>query len=129
MFDYKMSKTEKELNPDVIDVFETDPVEDDDAILEGMYAVIDYAAEIFESPMLFLSPAQAIRAFRSSVRPGTLFYDYPEDYALVHLGDFDKKNGKFYRSHQLISVITAEEAKELMINDSEVQESGAENES
>lgn len=83
-----------------------------------VFSIYDRAAEVFTTPMFFPTEEMAIRAFKATVKPGTLLYDFPEDYKLVWISEFDDKECIFYNLDEMKDVIFAEGVK------NEIQRSG-----
>lgn len=59
------------------------------------YSVYDDASKSYSDPLFFVNDDVAIRAFTATVKPGSLLFDYPEDYTLVRVADFDPNTGIF----------------------------------
>lgn len=61
-----------------------------------VYTVYDQKAQVYMQPIFFRADGEAIRAFRASIsKPGHPFADYPADYTLFAIGEFDDDNAKF----------------------------------
>lgn len=60
-----------------------------------VFSVFDSAANLFLEPFQCRTIEEAIRRFRSTVNhpEGSLISEYPEDYTLFHLGEFDQETG------------------------------------
>ena len=60
------------------------------------FAAFDSATQLFLPPFPAQTIEEAIRGFRSVVnRPDHQFNQFPEDYTLFHLGEFDTATGAF----------------------------------
>mgnify|MGYP000089878766 CR=1 FL=1 len=67
-----------------------------------LFSVYDSAAGMYLDP--FVSPSQefAIREFRRVVnKPGHQFNEFPEDYTLFYIGEFNPENGEIAANHPL----------------------------
>lgn len=58
-----------------------------------LFAVYDSAAKAFNLPFPAQTIEMAIREFRQAVNREGRFNDYPEDYTLFHVGEFDQEKG------------------------------------
>lgn len=68
-----------------------------------VYTVYDSKAQVYMQPLFFRADGEAIRAFSASIaRPGHTFADYPADYTLFAIGEFDDDNAMFsqYDAHR-----------------------------
>lgn len=70
---------------------------DDGAIMKHkVYTVFDSKALVYMQPFYMRADGEAIRAFRMSIgKPGHTFSDYPADYTLFAIGEYDDDNGRF----------------------------------
>lgn len=62
------------------------------------FAIFDKKAGLYDHVQAFRSEADAVRAVRSLVNSdskGSLIAQYPSDYELFRLGDFDQLTGRF----------------------------------
>lgn len=63
-------------------------------MLKKIYSVKDQKGEVYNQPFFQLTHGEAERSFRSLVNdPKSSVRDYPEDYDLYYLGDFDSTTG------------------------------------
>lgn len=63
-------------------------------ISKVVVAVLDMSAQIYDDPFTEQTVESAIRAFRLACETeGTKLNRFPEDFALYHIGDFDKERG------------------------------------
>lgn len=61
-----------------------------------MYATYDAKLAVYGTPIFDKTDASMIRAFSDAVnKPGTGFYEHPEDYSLWYFGEFDNDTGEF----------------------------------
>lgn len=59
-----------------------------------MFTVYDCKAQTYLNPFCMGSLAEAIRSFETAVKdPQTMFHQYPSDFSLLELGEFDQHNG------------------------------------
>lgn len=57
-------------------------------------AIADKATQAFMQPFFVRTKPEAIRVFADAVNdPKTQFHAHPEDYACMHLGEFDDASG------------------------------------
>lgn len=77
-----------------------------------MYAIRDVKADFFNNPIALRTDMEAMRAFQEACRPGqeTMISSYPEDYVLVHVGEFDNNNGVVYPCDTPAVVLTGIDA-------------------
>lgn len=62
--------------------------------MQNLFTVFDSAAARFLDPFVAPTIEFAIREFRRAVnKEGTQFNQYPEDYTLFHIGEFDPDKG------------------------------------
>jgi hypothetical protein len=64
-----------------------------------MYSLLDHTAQIFLNPISFLNDGDAIRWFTSLVNAEddkSNVAQYPEQFSLYRLADFDDKNGTYH---------------------------------
>lgn len=56
-----------------------------------IFSVHDVKAEAYFNPLCYKTVAEAIRAFSTSCKDtNSQFYQYPSDFTLVELGEFDE---------------------------------------
>lgn len=59
-----------------------------------LFSVYDSAARRYKEPFYAPTPEYAERMFRQTVNsPGNPIHDYPEDYTLFHVADFNQETG------------------------------------
>lgn len=59
-----------------------------------LYCIRDAKAKRFVSPFSAENDQLAIRSFEGAMRqPGSLLHDFPADFALYYVGDFDTESG------------------------------------
>jgi len=64
--------------------------------LKFVFCVLDSCAGTFSTPHLFVSEAEAVRAFTAQANnPETPVGQYPHDFALMYMGIFHDDNGIF----------------------------------
>lgn len=77
--------------------------------MQNVYSIFDLKGSTYEGLYTFVSDTDAVRFFDSvTLRPDTKFFSYPEDFALVCLGDFDDRTGTFSAcegTHRMISTV------------------------
>lgn len=57
-------------------------------------SVFDHKAIAFMAPMFFRAKGEAIRSMMDAVATkDTNFCKYPDDYVMMHIGDFDDESG------------------------------------
>lgn len=61
----------------------------------GMFTIYDSKAEAYLQPFFSINIETAKREFTKHINGDTPFNEFPEDYALFYLGDFDQEEGKF----------------------------------
>lgn len=62
----------------------------------NVYSIYDEKAQAYLPPFYFDHHGQALRAFQSSLKDkNSNISQYPEDYSIYHLGEFNKVSGKF----------------------------------
>lgn len=60
----------------------------------NIYAVFDIKAETYNTPVVILSDAVAIRQIRACMKDiNSMFNQFPEDFALVKVAEFDQVTG------------------------------------
>lgn len=60
-----------------------------------IFSVHDSKAEAYLPPIYFKTAGEAIRAFETTVKdPKTQMHNYPQDFTLVELGDYDERTAK-----------------------------------
>lgn len=60
------------------------------------FTVFDSKASVFMQPFYMRAGGEAVRAFAASIaRSGHPFHDYPADYTLFEIGEFDDDTGTF----------------------------------
>jgi hypothetical protein len=60
-----------------------------------MYSVYDSKVEAFMSPFAMRAKGEALRAFTTTVNdPQSNISQYPEDYSLHEVGEWDEKSGQ-----------------------------------
>lgn len=63
--------------------------------MKKLYSIYDKAAGAFCAPFQMLTDAQALRAFESNLaNPQTNIHQFPEDYDLYFVGQFDDNSGE-----------------------------------
>lgn len=61
-----------------------------------IYAIRDIAADVFLPPFAVRHRGEAVRVFRSSIaQAGTQMGDYPAEFALFDLGEWDDSSGSY----------------------------------
>lgn len=59
-----------------------------------MFSVFDMAADMYLEPFFAVTIAAATRSFETACRrEGHPFEEFPEDYVLYHVGEFEQGNG------------------------------------
>lgn len=72
-----------------------------------IFSVLDNAAGRFLDPFVAPTVEVALRGFRHVVnKPGHQFNDFPEDYALFLVGEFDAQLGTM-AAHDAVKIATA----------------------
>ena len=62
---------------------------------QKVYSVRDSKSEVFFKPFISKNAGEALRSFASEANRGDgLISQYPEDFALYELGDWDERAGK-----------------------------------
>lgn len=70
----------------------------------GVYAIRDAKIEAFMQPFYARTDAEAKRGFSGAVNNGTgQVHDYPEDYALYKIADYNDSNGEL-TPHEHVSL-------------------------
>ncbi len=65
-------------------------------MIKKAYSVYDKKALMFTAPFYMVTEAQAVRAFSNMVNSsGNDIHSNPEDFTLMHVGDFDDTTGQF----------------------------------
>jgi hypothetical protein len=60
-----------------------------------IYSVQDVKAQAFFPPVVYRTNGEALRGFQQScANPESNFYQFPEDFVFVLLGEFDEFSGK-----------------------------------
>ena len=60
----------------------------------NFYAIYDKKAEVYNFPVVIASDAVAIRNIRAMIKdPTSLFSQFPEDFALVKVAEFNQNTG------------------------------------
>lgn len=70
-----------------------------------IFSVYDKKARIYDRPFSVPSDAHAARSFQQEVNradENNMLYQYPDDYTLYHIGDFDTEVGKITPQYNLI---------------------------
>jgi len=81
-----------------------------------IYTVYDCKAEAYLNPFYSASRGQAIRSWEKACNdPQTSMCEYPQDFTLFEIGDFDISNGQFYPYESKISLGTGVEFKKTPI--------------
>lgn len=83
-------------------------------MLLKMFSMYDAKAEIFNNPFFKSTPGEAERDFRTAVndpKSGHL-HQYPEDYDLFFLGEYDDQTGKINALQTPQHVVKALQLKE-----------------
>lgn len=63
--------------------------------MRKMYSIHDSKGEVYNQPFFMLTHGEAERSFRTLANdPKSSINDYPEDYDLYYLGDFDETTGQ-----------------------------------
>jgi len=78
-----------------------------------LFAVFDKAALTYGLPVTLKTYDEAKRAFAEVVNGEGKIHDYPEDFKLVHIGDYDETTGEI---HAQVPPMTVCHATEL-VND------------
>lgn len=61
-----------------------------------MFSIRDAKAESFNPPFFHTTHGEAERSFRTAVSdPKTVFNQYPDDFDMYYVGEFDTNTGKF----------------------------------
>lgn len=69
-----------------------------------VFSVYDAVAELFAEPFYAQNVQSGIRAFGHAVRTQERLKQYPEDYSLFHIGEFDQELGElqgFAKPHKV----------------------------
>lgn len=73
-----------------------------------LVSVYDVKAGAYNAPIAMLSKAAAIRSFTDAISEGKAdFAKHPEDYSLVHVGDWDQVSGTLISLKVPERIITA----------------------
>lgn len=65
-------------------------------MLLKVFSIRDGKAEYFGNPFFQVTHGEAERSFRTAVNdPKTTFSQFPEDFDMFYLGDFDNSTGHF----------------------------------
>lgn len=65
-------------------------------MLRKVYSLRDSKAQIYNEPFMQHTHGEAERTIRASLKkPDHLIAQYPEDYDLYYLGDYDDNSGTF----------------------------------
>lgn len=68
-----------------------------------VYTCFDSKGQVYMHPFFMRADGEAVRAFSASIaKPGHPFADYPADYTLFCIGEYDDDNARFlqYDYHQ-----------------------------
>ena len=60
----------------------------------NIYCIHDKKAETYETIFCLPNNAYAIRSFQEAVNKDTPYGNYPEDFELVQLGEYNQETGK-----------------------------------
>lgn len=82
-------------------------------MLRKMFAVYDDAVKGFMTPFFQHTENEAKRGFIDATRNTDKIKDFPKDYSLYHIGDFDDSTGVLTHQERPIPVMTAVEALQL----------------
>jgi hypothetical protein len=64
-------------------------------MVKKLFTIRDSKSEVFNAPFAQATHAEAERSFaRAAADPKTTIHQYPEDFDLWYLGDFDENSGK-----------------------------------
>lgn len=75
-------------------------------------AVYDKKAELYDTPFMVRSLADAVRGFQQAAKnEQSNIYNYPEDFKLVHLGTFNNQTGEIKTTKEQTLI----EAKSLVV--------------
>lgn len=70
-----------------------------------VYTVFDSKAQVYMQPFYMRADGEAIRAFRQSIaRPGHQFADYPADYTLFGIGEYDDDTARFAQYDSFVNL-------------------------
>ena len=62
-----------------------------------MFAIYDSAAHAYMQPIFSHNEELAVRSWSDAVnQPDTMFFKFPDDYTLHHLGEWDDGTGEFH---------------------------------
>ncbi|QXP08299.1 MAG: nonstructural protein [Arizlama microvirus] len=70
-----------------------------------LYSVYDKRAREFGSPMAMPTDAHAVRSFTQEVNredTGNMLNQFPEDFAIYHVGDFNQELGQITGQHNML---------------------------
>ena len=71
------------------------------------FAILDVKANYFQTPFADKTTVDAIRGFTSVVnKKGTIYNDFPDDFAICELGEFDVNTGKIAPHQNPINIST-----------------------
>ncbi|ALS03696.1 VP5 [Gokushovirus WZ-2015a] len=81
-----------------------------------VFAVRDAKAGFFGAPIAVLNEGVAVRGFSAAVRGdrNADLWNFADDYALFHLGEYDELTGQFFNLDQPTMVVLAATVKSLM---------------
>lgn len=77
-----------------------------------MLSVFDSKAELYLTPFIMKTKAEAIRGFTDVVNdPKTSFFAHPEDYTLMEIGEYDDNKGELKNHLAKIALANGLEVK------------------
>ena len=75
-----------------------------------MYSIYDSKAEQFNDPFIAATHGVALRIFASHVaNPETIWAQYPSDFTLFYVGEFDPEKGAMHKCATPVSLGLASE--------------------
>lgn len=76
-------------------------------MIHQMFTVLDELAAAYINPFFAPTKAHAVRSFKDTCNdPNHAIYRNPDDYALIHLGEFDDTSAAFNLNDKPTTTIT-----------------------
>lgn len=80
------------------------------------FTIFDKKAEVYQKPMVFPTAADAFRSVQFEMKnPDSYLAQWPEDYRLIEVGEFDTDTGTFENTGKLYIDIELAKPKEQVM--------------